>query len=48
MTSCLGKLCERLMRKRLNKILEQKNILVKQQSGFRNEKRASDNLVFCT
>ena len=28
--------------------MEQKNILVKQQCGFRNNRGASDNLVFCT
>ena len=48
MTSCLGKMCERLVKKRLYKVLEQKNILVKQQCGFRNNRGASDNLVFCT
>ena len=48
MTSCLGKLCERIMKTRLYSFLEEKNIFAKQQSGFRNNKGASDNLVFCT
>ena len=47
-TSCLGKLAERLIRNRLYSILEDKKILVKQQSGFRNNKGASDNLLFFT
>ena len=48
LTSCLGKLAERLIKKRLYGLLEANNIIVKQQSGFRNEKGAADNLVFFT
>ena len=43
MTGCLGKMCERLMKKRLYKVLKGKIILVKRQCGFRNNKGASDN-----
>jgi len=48
LTSCLGKLVERLIKKRLYGMLEANNVIVKQQSGFRNEKGAADNLVFFT
>ena len=48
LTSCLGKLVERLIKRRLNFFLESKHLLVKQQSGFRNKKGASDNLIFFT
>ena len=48
LTSCLGKVVERLIKKRLYGLLEANNIVVKQQTGFRNEKVAVDNLVFFT
>ena len=48
LTSCLGKLAERLVKNRLYKILEENNILAKQQSGFRNDRSTSDNLLFFT
>ena len=48
LTSCLGKLVERLVKSRLYKFLEDSGIIVKQQSGFRNNKGAADNLVFFT
>ena len=48
LTSCLGKLVERLIKKRLYEFLESKDLLVKQQSGFRNKKGAADNLIFFT
>ena len=46
--SCLGKLIERVIKNRLNKFLEDSKILVKQQSGFRNNKGTADNLLFFT
>ena len=45
LTSCIGKVIERLIASRLCSFLEKKNILIKQQSGFRKSRRASDNLV---
>ena len=48
LTSCLGKACERLVKTRLYGFLEKKNLLVKQQSGFRNKRGTSDNLFFFT
>jgi len=48
LTSCLSKLTERLLKTRLYSFLEDNDILVKQQSGFRNNKGASDNLTFFT
>ena len=48
LTSCLGKLVERLIKKRLYNQLEGKKFFAKQQSGFRNKKGASDSLLFFT
>ena len=48
LTSCLGKLAERTIKERLYKYLELNNILLKQQSGFRNNRGASDNLILFT
>ena len=48
LTSCLGKLVERLVKIRLNSFLEENDLIVKQQSGFRNGKGAEDNLIFFT
>lgn len=48
LTSCLGKLAERLIKQRLYKELEDKNVLVRQQSGFRDKRGTSDNLIFFT
>ena len=41
---CLGKMVERLIKKRLYDLLEKNNIIVKQKSGFRNEKGAAEIL----
>ena len=46
LTSCLGKFPERLIKSRLYKTLEEKNILVNQQSGFREKRGTADNLLF--
>ena len=48
LTSCLGKLIERLVRARLYSLLEGQNFISKQQSGFRSNKGAGDNLLFFT
>lgn len=44
--SCLGKLVERVVSKRLVKYLEDNKILACQQSGFRSRRRTTDNLAF--
>ena len=46
--SCLSKLTEKLVRNRLYHILEEKKVFAKQQSGFRDNRGASDNLLFFT
>ncbi len=48
MTSCVGKLAERLIKARLYSHLENNNLIVTQQSGFRNERGAADNLFTFT
>ena len=48
LTSCLGKLVERLIALRINEFLKRNNLIIKQQSGFREHRRTSDNLVFLT
>ena len=48
LTSCLGKLIERIMNKRLYNYIESKNLLAPQQSGFRKARRCADNLLFIT
>ncbi len=48
LTSCLGKLIERLVKSRMYKFCEDSGIIVPQQSGFRNNRGAADNLVFFT
>lgn len=47
-TSCLGKLYERLIANRLREFLESKNILTKIQSGFRTQRSTTDNILFLT
>ena len=44
--SCLSKLVERIVSRRLSTYLESNHILIKQQSGFRTGRRTSDNLTF--
>ena len=48
LTSCLGKVVERALRNRLYKMLEERGVIVKEQSGFRSKRGATDNLVFVT
>ena len=43
--SCLGKVLERLINEDFNKYLESKNILIKEQSGFRKNHLTTDNLT---
>jgi hypothetical protein len=43
MTSCLGKLAERLLRTRLYDYLNKNNLLIDKQSGFKNHKQTKDN-----
>lgn len=47
-TSCLMKLFERIIASRLRKFMHQNKILIKYQSGFRNERQTKDNLMFLT
>ena len=47
-TSCLGKLCEKLIYQRLIKYLKDKNIILKQQSSFRQKRQKKDNLIHLT
>jgi hypothetical protein len=39
--SCVGKLAERVVRNRLYRFLESKNLIINEQSGFRNNRRHS-------
>ncbi|RMZ95734.1 RNA-directed DNA polymerase from mobile element, partial [Brachionus plicatilis] len=45
-SSCLGKLLERIVYSRLYNILEQNSLLIQEQSGFRKHRRTADNLFF--
>ncbi|CAF0980603.1 unnamed protein product [Brachionus calyciflorus] len=47
-TSCLGKLCEKLIYQRLIKYLKDKNIILNKQSGFRQKRQTKDNLIHST
>ncbi len=46
--SCIGKLIERIIQANLYNFIESKNLLIHQQSGFRQLRRTSDNLVYLT
>jgi hypothetical protein len=46
MTSCIAKLCEKLILSRIHDHLKKNKIIIKQQSGFRNHRQTKDNLVF--
>ena len=48
MTSCLGKLYERCITKKLVDFLEANKLLSKNQSGFRRHRSTIDNLYFIT
>ena len=47
-SSCLGKILERIMNNRLYKICEENGLLTYQQSGFRKSRGVKDNLTFLT
>ena len=42
LTSRVGKLTERVVKARLYTFLEEKNLIVKEQSGFRNKRGTAD------
>ena len=44
--SCLSKLIERIVARRLSFYLDSNHLLIKQQSGFRTGRRTCDNLIF--
>lgn len=46
LTSCLAKLCERMILHRLYSFVEQNKLLVNHQSGFRQKRQTKDNLAF--
>jgi hypothetical protein len=45
-TSCIARLFERIILKRLQNHLRDNNILVNQQAGFRAHRQTQDNLIF--
>ena len=46
LTSCLGKLCEKIIGNRMRSFLEENKKLSKRQSGFRKKRGTWDNLVY--
>ena len=46
--SCISKVLERIVKTRLYKFLENFDVILKQQSGFRNNRGTADNLLFFT
>ena len=48
LTSNLAKLAEKMISRKLKEFLTQNNIIIKQQSGFRNHRQTKDNLLFIT
>lgn len=48
LTSCVGKLCERIVKNRLYAYLEEHRLIINEQSGFRNKRGTGDNLLFVT
>jgi len=47
-TSCLMRLFERIMLKRLTKFLDENNIIIDSQSGFRKKRATIDNILYIT
>ena len=45
LTSCLAKLCEKVILSKLTDFLNSNNIIIKQQSGFRKGRQTKDNIV---
>ena len=48
LTSCLGKLAERLMLKKIKDFMDKNKIIIKHQSGFRQYRQTRDNIFFLT
>ena len=48
LTSCIGKLLEKIIKRRLSDFLEENNLIASCQSGFRAHRRTTDNLFFLT
>ena len=48
LTSNLAKIAEKLLAFKLKEFLKQNNVIIKQQSGFRNHRQTKDNLLFIT
>ena len=48
LTPCLARLLERILLKRLNLYLHTKNIIIPEQSGFRNHRQTKDNICYLT
>jgi hypothetical protein len=46
LTSCLGKLCERMILDKLTDFLDANKLIVKQQSGFRKHRQTKDNIFY--
>ena len=46
MTPCLARLFERLIKSRLQEHLKRNNIIIKNQSGFRQRRQTKDNLLY--
>ena len=45
-TSCIMKLFEKIIHKRITTFLTANNIIIKQQSGFRSHRQCNNNLIF--
>ena len=45
LTCCLSKLCEKLILSRLTSFLDNNNLIIKQQSGFRKHRQTKDNIL---
>lgn len=45
LTSCVSKLCEKLVKNRLIKFLQENKLLIVEQSGFRAKRQTKDNII---
>jgi hypothetical protein len=48
LTSCVAKLAGRLILSKTKEFMEKNNIIIKQQSGFRNKRQTRDNIFYLT
>jgi exonuclease III len=48
LTSNVAKIAEKMVSYKLKEFLKQNNVIIKQQSGFRNHRQTKDNLLFIT